>query len=260
MSEEGNQPKNPGEGQTKELNLQKMAEQFMVGVQRHLDMLAFNLASREAATEEAYVAHAQATKVMPAPPIHRNFEQMQAYSRDLLACQVVNDSLNLAANCLHNVHFFLALVKANKAFGNLSQESQQEAQKKHQEFLKAPLDQKFNRLEEEYGVMCELEDAITSLGFAMQALVKHGGIVKKAHLGDQDVLEIELKVAKADAEAGAMWRQPSPLESSSTAYHEGDKIVFSDSNLQSVLLTVAAFGHQLFTAVSNYARENQSGQ
>ena len=34
-------------GQSKELNLRAMAQEFMDGLQRHADMLAFNLASRE---------------------------------------------------------------------------------------------------------------------------------------------------------------------------------------------------------------------
>lgn len=257
MAEQQNQP-NP-EGQKRELNLQQMAEQFMAGVQRHLDMLAFNLASRQGVTQEAYEAHAKATKVMPAPPLHRNFEQIEAYSRDLLFCQVVNDALNLAASCMHNVHFFLALVKANKEFGGLSQEAQKQAQEKQQAFLQSPFDQRFNQLEEEYGVMCELEDALVSLGLVMQALVQQGGIVSKQQLGDQEELELELKVAQAEAGPHEMWRQPSVMETFTKTFREGDKVTFADTELQSILLTVALFGHQLFTGVSNYARENQPG-
>jgi hypothetical protein len=257
MSEAANQP-NPN-NQSKEVNLQQMAEQFMIGVQRHLDMLAFSLGSRDAVTEEAYNTYAAATKVMPAPQLHRNFEQMQAYARDLLYCQIVNDSLNIAVSCLHNIHFFLALVQANKEFGSLSQEAQQQAQKKQQEFMQLPLDQKFNRLEEGFGVICELEDSVTSLGFAMQALVQQGGIVNKPQLGDDGSFEIELKAAKAEAEPGNMWRQPAMLETFTKTFKEGEKIAFSETELQSILLTIAVFGHQLFTAVSNYARDNQPG-
>ena len=82
----------PNPGQPQQVNLQQIAQQFMAGMQRHFDMLAFNLASREAATEEAYNAHVHATKIMPAAPRHQNFEQMQAYARDLLVRQVIGDS------------------------------------------------------------------------------------------------------------------------------------------------------------------------
>lgn len=257
MSEPVNPP-NPN-NQSKEVNLQQMAEQFMIGVQRHLDMLAFSLGSRDAVTEEAYNAYAAATKVMPAPQLHRNFEQMQAYARDLLYCQVVNDSLNISVSCLNNVHFFLTLVQANKDFGTLSPDAQKQSQKKQQEFMPLPLDQKFNRLEEEYGVICELEDSVVSLGFAMQALVQQGGIVNKPQLGEDGSFEIELKVAKAEAEPGNMWRQPNVMETFSKTFKEGDKITFTEAELQSILLTIAVFGHQLFTSVSNYARDNQPG-
>lgn len=246
----------PNPGQPRQLNLQQMADQFMVGVQRHFDMLAFNLASREGATEAAYDSHCREPRMMPASRAHQNFEHMQAYARDLLFCQVVNDSLNLAVSCLHNVQLFLAFLKAQKEHGAMSPESQRQAQEDHQDFLKAPLDGKFNRLEEGYGIMCELEDTITSLGFAMQALAQQGGIVKEPQLDEQNELRIELKSAASGTSPGDVWRQPENLEVLPRVFREGEKIVFSDPDLQHILLTIALFGHHLFSAVAKYAREN----
>lgn len=251
-----NQGNPPNQGQPRELNLQQMAEQFIFGLQRHFDMLAFNLASREGATEEAYNAHSEGPRLMPAGQAHQNFEQMQAYSRDLLFAQVVNDAINLAVSCLNNVHLFLALVKANKESGSLSPEAQQQVQKAQQEFLQAPLDQKFNRLEEGYNVLCSLEDTITSLGFTMQVLMQQGGIVREPQLDGQQEFQIELQRAKAEAAPGDLRQQMGDLETFHKVFREGDKITFSDTDLQSVLLTVAVFVHQLFVSVSNYAREN----
>lgn len=87
-----NTPPNPGQPQ--QVNLQQVAQQFMAGMQRHFDMLAFNLAARECVQEEAYNARINAPKVMPAGPRHQNFEQMQAYARDLLVRQVIGDCMN----------------------------------------------------------------------------------------------------------------------------------------------------------------------
>lgn len=248
----------PNTGQTRELNLKTMAEQFMVGMQRHFDMLAFNLASRESVTEEAYNKHTRAPRTMPVAPAHRNFEQMQAYSRDLLFCQVVNDSLNLAVNCLNNVHLFLALVKARAEQGDLSPENQKKSQEIHREFVQAPLDKKFNRLEEDYGVMCELEDTITAFGFVIQCLVQQGGVVKAQQLDGQQELSLELKTV-SEAASGDVWRDPKNFETQAKVFREGEKIEFSDTELQSVVLTVAVFAHQLFGSVFKYARDNQPG-
>jgi len=249
-----NQP-NPGQG--REINLKTMAEQFIGGLQHHFDMLAFNLASREAATEEAYERHAQAPRIMPVALAHRNFEQMQAHARDLLFGQIVNDALNLSVNCMHNVHLFLSLVKARSEHGELSEEAQKEAQKRQQEFLQAPLDQKFNRLEEGYGIMCELEDTIVALGFAMQAIVQHGGIIQKPQLDEQQELKLELKEMSEGEVPADIWRQRDRLETVVKVFREGEKITFSDLELQKIILTVTAFAHQLFTAVFKYAQENQ---
>ena len=48
---------NSNGGQPQQVNLQQIAQQFMSGLQRHFDMLAFNLASREAVQEEAFNRH-----------------------------------------------------------------------------------------------------------------------------------------------------------------------------------------------------------
>lgn len=256
MSTDANQP-NPG--QARELNLQKTAEQFMAGLQRHFDMLAFNLASRENVTEQAYSTRVQATRAMPASRVHHNFEQMQAYARDLLVRQVVNDALNLAIAALNNAHLFLALIQARAEHGGLSPEIQQKAQQTQQQFLQAPLDQKFDRLERDYGIMCELEDCITSLGFVMQVLMQQNGIVKEPQVDSQKELTLELKVAKPGETAEDVWQRPGDLETAPKVFREGEQIQFSDTELQSIIVTMAVYAHQLFGAVAKYARENPPG-
>ena len=42
--------------ESRQINLQQVAGQFMGGLQRHFDMLAYNIASRDAVTEEAHKA------------------------------------------------------------------------------------------------------------------------------------------------------------------------------------------------------------
>lgn len=186
----------PNNGQSQQVNLQQIAQQFMAGLQRHFDMLAFNLAARESVQEEDYNARVNAPKVMPAAQRHQNFEQMQAYARDLLVRQVVGDCMNLAVTGMNNAHFFLALVKATQANSNVSPEAQQNAQKAQQAFIPAQLDEKFNRLEQDYGIMCELEDTIISFGFILQALMQQGGIVKEPQLDENGELVFELKAVK----------------------------------------------------------------
>ncbi len=234
-----------------------MAEQFAVGLQRHFDMLAFNLASRDNVTEDAYTARVRAPGIMPATGLHQNFEQMQAYAGDLIIRQVLSDALNLAVHCLNNAHLFLALVKANKDHGGLPPEAQKGAQQAQQDFVKLPIDQKFNRLEETYGIMCGLEDTIVSLGFALQALAQQGGTVQKNQLDDQGELTFELQAAAAGTAEADLWRQPDALETAPRVFREGDKITFSDTELQHILLTIGVFGRQLFSSVSTFARESR---
>ncbi len=231
----------------------------MAGLQRHSDMLAFNLASREAVQEAAYNKRVNAPRVMPAAPRHQNFEQMQAYARDLLVRQVIGDALNLAVTALNNAHFFLALIKATDASPKVDAESQKEAQESQRTFVQAQLDEKFNRLEKDYEIMCEMEDTIISLGFALQALMKQNGIVKPEQVDDQGELAFDFKIVELQGEPDAEGRQPGKLVDQRKVFREGEAIVFSDVELQLVLVALASFADALFKSVANYARSFQNG-
>jgi len=249
----------PNPGQPQQVNLQEIAQQFMAGLQRHFDMLAFNLAARESVTEEAYDRFAQAPKIMPAAQRHQNFEQMQAYARDLLQRQIVGDCMNLAVTGLNNAHFFLALVKATKANTKVTPEAQKAAKGAQQAFVGAQLDAKFNKLEKDYGIMCELEDTVTSLGFCLQALLQHGGIVQPAQLDDNGELLIDLKMLKVLPRSEVEGKRQGKLVDQRLVYREGDLIRFDDEQLQRILVTVAAFADALFKSVSHYARNFKDG-
>lgn len=226
----------------------------MAGLQRHFDMLAFNMAAREGVQESAYNERANAPRVMPAAQHHQNFEQMQAYARDLLVRQVVGDCVNLAVTGMNNAHFFLALVKATKANAQVSQEAQQVAQDSQKAFVPAALDAKFNKLEEDYGIMCELEDSIVSLGFVMQILLQQGGVVKKAQVDDNAELVLELKavqIVDSDSDPG---KKQGKLVDQRKVFKEGDVVTLTDMELQLVLVTIASFADSLFKSVSLYAK------
>lgn len=247
--------------QTQQVNLQQIAQQFMAGLQRHFDMLAFNLAARERVAEEDYNKFAQAPKIMPAAKTHQNFEQMQAYARDLLMRQVIGDCMNLTVTAMNNAHFFLALVKATNAKSQVSAEAQKLAQQAQQAFISAPLDQKFNKLEADYSIMCELEDSITSLGFCLQALMQQGAIVKEPQLDANGELVVELKTLKVLTRGTEGGQVKGKLVDQQKIFELGDAIVFSDLELQLVLVTIASFADALFKSVSHYAKsiEEQAG-
>ena len=100
----------PQHKQLRQIDLHQIAQQFMAGLQRHFDMLSFNLAAHDLVEEDAYNNHAHAPCIMPSSPHHQNFEQLQAHAHNLLVRQVVHDSLKLAIAAMNNTHFFLALV------------------------------------------------------------------------------------------------------------------------------------------------------
>ena len=244
----------PNQGQPQQVNLQQFAHQFMAGLQRHFDMLAFNMVASESVQEDAYNNRVNVPRVMPAAQHHQNFEQMQAYARDLLVRQVINDCMNLAVTGMNNAHFFLALVKITKANSSVSPEAQQEAQKIQQVFVPSPLDDKFNRLEKDYGILCEMEDSVISLGFIMQALMQQGGVLKKPQVDKNGELVLELKAVKVLNRDATADKPKGKLVDQRIVFKEGDMLTFTDRELQLILITIASFADSLFKAVSHYAK------
>jgi len=256
MSEQNTPP--PG-GKPQQINLQQIAQQFMLGLQRHYDLLAFNLACREKADEAGYNAKLAMTKVMPVPQAHQNFEQMQAIARDLMFRQVIGDSLNLCATCLNQSHLFLALIKANKENAGDQAAAQQAAQASQQKFAQMPFDQKFEYLEKEYEVICSLEDTIVSLGFLMQAMMQHQGEVQAAQAEEDGTLTLELKAVQLTP--GEEGQNPTPeWKDVQKVFKVGEKVDFTDEDLLLVIVTLGSFADGLFKSVARFAQDNQPPQ
>ena len=249
----------PNQGQPQHINLQQLAQQFMAGLQRHFDMLAFNMVARESVQEDAYNSRVNVPRLMPAAKHHQNFEQMQAYARDLLVRQVINDSLNLAVTGMNNAHFFLALVKITKANSNVSPEEQQQAQKAQQTFVPSQLDEKFNKLEKDFDIVCELEDSIITLNYIIQALMHQGGLVKEPQVDENGELVLELKAVKVLTRDATAEKPKGKLVDQRRIFKEGDTLTFTDLELQLILITVASFADSLFKSVSLYAKSVKDG-
>lgn len=248
---------NPLQPEHRQINLQQVAGQFMAGLQRHFDMLAFNIASRDAVTEAAYNRQSALPRIMPVAPAHQNFEQMQAYARDLLVRQVIGDSLNLALTALNHAHFFLALIKISGANSNPSEAQQKEANASQKEFLPLQLDAKFNQLEQSYGIMCELEDSVISLGFILQALLQQKGQVHAAQTDESGELVLDLKTVELTKPQNGETTPAGRLADSRKVFREGDFIYFTSSELQLVLVMIASFSDSLFKSVSKYAHDRR---
>jgi hypothetical protein len=238
------------------LNLRHVAQNFMDGVQRHADMLAFNLASRESVQEGAYKQRSLAPRIMPAGNRHQNFEQMQAYARDLLVRQVINDSLGLCSSALNNCHFFFALIRETNASDLVDKEAQKKAEKLHKQFLKLSLEDKFEFLEREYDVVSSYTKTILSLVIALRALVENGGILKAEFLDTVPrQIELSIKRLKVDQKMDTTAKATGKMIDEVKVFREGEAIVFSDVEVQRILVTVASFADSLFKSVAGYARK-----
>ena len=135
----------------------------------------------------------------------------------------------------------------------MASERQHAAEALQKAFCEARFDQKFNLLEENYSIRCELEDTITSLGFCLQALVEKGGKVGSAHLDENGELSLEFKAVTVPAKKEV----PAKLTEYLKVFREGDYITFNNKELQLILVTVSAFADSLFKSTANYTQSIQ---
>jgi len=227
----------------------------MGGLQRHFDMLAFNLASRERAVEEDYEKHSKAVHIMPASRIHQNFEQMQAYARDLLIRQIVGDAMNLTVASLNNAHLFLSLVKANREFPGEQEAAQKKANEDQKSFLRAPLDQKFDRLEKDFEIRCGLEDTFVSLGFIAQNFMRQKNSITAEQTDEKGECVVELRAVDPSTVVDPDNPPITPtMIEIRKVFREGEAVFFNNRELQLILVTVGAFAQDLFSSVARYAR------
>ena len=244
-------------GNSKEFNLRDMAQSFMDGLQRHADMLAFNLASRESVQEQAYKRRAAAPQIMPAGKRHQNFEQMQAYARDLLLRQAINDCIGLSITALNNSHFFFALLKESGGSKKFSAEAQKSAEERHKHFVNSPLGEKFTFLEQEYGLHSDYKETLFGLTLAMKALVENNGMLKAEYLSDLEDKAIVLKIKKLSVEKEATTEEKGVgrILDEAKVFRAGEAIVLSDVEIQRLLVTIASFADTLFKSVAQYAQK-----
>lgn len=234
----------------------------MVALQRQFDLLAFNLVASEKVTGEQYDAAINSTQIMPFRPAHLNVEQIQAYSLDLIIRSTLNDIIRLSASCMDQCFFLCTLLKNRKIMEGGTQEEQKALQKEINElqdkFVRGSLDVKFEMLESQYDIFCELEDTIINLGFAFHAITRNRGQLTDQEVDENGELVIDLKVI--DPEKLPKEKPEKPIDAESVVsdqkkiFKVGERLQFTAKEMLSLLVTTASFFNSLFVSVDQYAQ------
>ena len=244
--------------QQQTISLQHIAQGIMQGLQRHFDMLAYNIAARGAVTDEIYLSRVRAPKIMPLPQAHLNLEQLQAYSNELMTRQVLADAFNLCQAALNNCHLLCSLIDA-KSRGEDQEQLNAAAQQAQQQFPQLPVHEKFNTMEEAFGITSPMEDTIISIAYALQILTQKNGMVSDAELDDSGELTFEFKVVEQDAPVVGQ-QATGRLVEKPKIFRKGDRVVFTADELQQIHIALAEFFQTLFRAVENFAKSKHGEQ
>ena len=233
-------------GHSKEFNLRDMAQNFMDGLQRHADMLALNLASRESVQEAAYKRRAAAPQIMPAGKRHQNFEQMR-YARDLLLRQAINDCIGHPSPHCATVISFSPSSKNQVALRD-SVPRRKRVLKDGTHFLKCPWRKIHlrgrirNPTRVQRNPLCPKP--------AMKALVENNGILKAEYLGGGNkVIVLKIKKLTVEKQATADEKGVGRILDEEKVFRAGEAIVLSDVEIQRLLVTIASFADAFFKSV-----------
>ncbi len=238
------------------ISLQAISQNFLGALQRQYDILAYNLAASQHVEAERYETFAHQLKIMPVQQLHWGFAQVQAYSRGLIVRQTINDLLGMASACMDNCHLLCQLIKNQKDAKENAEAVNKAVSEAQSNFVRAALQDKFEMLEKDFGIMCELEDALMTLAIALHVLMQRNGIVEASDLDDDGELVFEFKTVQTINPPKSAPEQKPEMRIVDTrrAFKAGDRVELSNSELLSLCVTMSSFFHGLFRSVDEYGR------
>jgi hypothetical protein len=265
----------PGKGENV-LSLQHISRTFFTALQRQHDMLAFSIAGLHTADPKAYEHFSTLSRVMPVPQAHLPPEQMLAYARGLMLRTTINDLLTLSSECMSQCYLLCLFIREQGKNPRRDPLVEKIISEKHQAFVKMNLQSRFTALEEEFGIVCELEDGIFSLAAALRVLAR-GGLVTNDDITPDGSLTLEFKAMKdVDVlpETTADESAPTPppgvtvhgagdvgksktiarLSDTTRTFKPGEMLDLTDTELLGLNITVTKFVDGLLRSVDHFGR------
>ncbi|MEY4446927.1 MAG: hypothetical protein RL444_2040 [Verrucomicrobiota bacterium] len=266
----------PGKGENV-LSLQNISRTFFTALQRQHDMLAFSIAGLHTADPKAYEHFSTVSRVMPVPQAHLPPEQMLAYARGLMLRTTINDLLTLSSECMSQCFLLCLFIREQGKNPRRDPLVEKIISEKHQAFLKMNLQSRFTALEEEFGILCELEDGIFSLAAALRVLAR-GGLVTNDDITPDGSLTLEFKAMKdvevpaEPAAEDAPAPTPPPgvtvhgagelakpktvarLSDTTRTFKPGEMLDLTDTELLGLNITVTKFVDGLLRSVDHFGR------
>ena len=265
----------PGKGESV-LSLQNISRTFFTALQRQHDMLAFSIAGLHTADPKAYEHFSSVSRVMPVPQAHLPPEQMLAYARGLMLRTTINDLLTLSSESMAQCYLLCLFIREQGKNPRRDPLIEKIIGEKHQAFLRMNLQSRFTALEEDFGIVCELEDGIFSLAAALRVLAR-GGLVTNDDITPDGALTLEFKAMKdievlpeTASEAPAPTPPPgvtvhgagevgkpktvARLSDTTRTFKPGEMLDLTDTELLGLNITVTKFVDGLLRSVDHFGR------
>jgi hypothetical protein len=201
---------------------------------------------------------------------------MLAYARGLMLRTTINDLLTLSSECMTQCYLLCLFIREQGKNPRRDPLVEKIIGEKHQAFAKMNLQSRFTALEEEFGIVCELEDGIFSLAAALRVLAR-GGLVTNDDITPDGSLTLEFKAMKdveAPAQAADDAATPDPLpgvtahgagdvvkpktiarlSDTNRTFKPGEMLDLTDTELLGLNITVTKFVDGLLRSVDHFGR------
>jgi hypothetical protein len=213
---------------------------------------------------------------MPVPQAHLPPEQMLAYARGLMLRTTINDLLTLSSESMSQCYLLCLFIREQGKNPRRDPLVEKIIGEKHQAFVKMNLQSRFTALEEDFGIVCELEDGIFSLAAALRVLAR-GGLVTNDDITPDGALTLEFKAMKdvevaTEPAADDVVATPAPgvtlhgtgeigrpktvarLSDTSRTFKPGEMLDLTDTELLGLNITVTKFVDGLLRSVDHFGR------
>ena len=247
--------------ETNRISLDDMATRYLNALQKTYDMVCYSLAGSRRLSESDYDEFSNQLQVMPRQTARMEFEHAKENTEQWILRNSLSDSLALVMPVLEDARTICALCDFKKEKSEDAEKLKKISTDDRAKFLQLPLAEKFDFIEKEYGVGCEVKEHITALMDITKALMTKEGVLseEEADESGQRVVRIRsVQIVQAPGETADVAQSLNltrKIGDSERVIKVGDKIHFSKAEHMGSILTVGIFITEILKGIQTYAHK-----
>jgi hypothetical protein len=248
--------------QNSSIRLADVAANYLGALQKIYDITCYTLSGSRKLNESDYDEFSGNLQVMPQQSTRLDFESAKEVTEQWLLRNSLGDSVSLITPLLEDVRTIASLCQFKASGSKDGTKVQKIVTDDRAAFLPIPLEDKFKKLKEEYGIASLVQEHVESLILVVKTLMWRQGIVTKEDLGSADTLKVKIRSVQIVAANGpessgqgsATMSLTKKMGDSEKEFKVGDKIRLTKAEHMGAIITITLFVGSLLEGLQAYAR------